>query len=103
MSSNGIARVGVHPVDLRRHPLGPAGAELRDRHAGVEQQRAPRARPGLRQHLRREHAEREARVHQVGGQALDGPGAAGEDLAGEAELFGIGQAVVDRAERAPVE
>ena len=72
-----------NPVHLHRYPVGPGGAEHLDRDAGIEQQRAPWPRPGLRQLLGGEHAEREAGVHQPGGQPLDGPDPTLDHLAGE--------------------
>src|SRR5690606_28300581 len=62
--------VGVHPVYLYWYALRPGWPELGDGHAGIEEQRAPCARAGLGQHLRREHAEREATVDQFVGQRL---------------------------------
>jgi len=49
--------VVLHHVDLERHALGPRVAELRSRQRGTEEQRAARAGTGLRQQLRRHHAE----------------------------------------------
>jgi len=40
--------IGVHAMDLNRDASWPSGAELRDRNAGIEQQRAPCTQPGLR-------------------------------------------------------
>jgi hypothetical protein len=59
-------RVGLHGVDLDRHPIGPR-PEVRRGHAGVEEQRAPGARPGLGQFLRGDDAERAAGVPHVSG------------------------------------
>ena len=47
--------VGVHPVDLHRDPLGPAGAELRHWHAGIVEESPPSPGRGLGQALGREH------------------------------------------------
>src|SRR5438105_6813674 len=54
--------VGVHHVDLERDTLRPRTAELRRRDAAVKEQRSLRARTRLRQHWRRQHAEREAGI-----------------------------------------
>src|SRR3712207_7900542 len=49
-------RIGVHAMDLHRHPGGPR-AELRRRDAGVHQHRTLRAGAGLGQVLRRRSEE----------------------------------------------
>src|SRR5579864_327128 len=96
-------RIGVHPVYLHRHPVGPGRAERRDRDARIEQQRAPRARPRLRQLLGREHAEREAGVDQPAGQFFDGLFAAPDHLVGEADLLGIAHPFLKGAEGTALE
>jgi hypothetical protein len=83
--------VPLHRVNLQRHARRPRASELRERDAGMEEQRAPRARPGLSQHLRRQHAEREPGVDDVRAQILGGGPAAPDDLA-EADLLGVGHA-----------
>lgn len=57
-------------MDLRRHFLRPARAELRGRNARVEEERSLRSGPGLGQLLGRQHPEREARIHDLGGEVL---------------------------------
>ena len=99
----GEDRVGVHPVHLRWHPGGPGGAERGHRDARIEQQRAPRSWPRLRQVLGGEHAEGEAGVHQPGGQSLDRPRPALDHLAGEADLERVSHPLVDSAEGAALE
>jgi hypothetical protein len=94
-------RVGVHRVDLCRHAVRP-GAEHRRRHARVEQQRAARAGPGLGEPLRRDDAQREACVHDIGRQGPDRLHTAHGDLV-EADLFDEGHAVVDALEGASFE
>jgi hypothetical protein len=66
-------RVRLHRVHLDRYAICPGGAELRDRDAGVDQQRPLRPLSCLRQALRRHHAEREAGVDQGGRQLLGRP------------------------------
>ena len=93
----GEERVGVHPVDLDRGKVRPRAAELGHRDAGVEQQGTPGPRPGLGQRLRGQHAEREPRVDELVRQALDGGPAALDDRV-EADLLGVPDAVLQRAE-----
>jgi hypothetical protein len=69
----------------------------------VTQQRPPRPGPGLRQLLGREYGQREARVHQLGRQPRDRPGAARDHGVGEADLLRVGHPLVDAAEGASVE
>src|SRR5215469_97056 len=63
-------RVLVHAVDLHGYPIGPRteGPFASNRDAGLVEQRAARAWPGLGEPLRRTCAEGEACVHQVRGQ-----------------------------------
>lgn len=68
---------------------------------GVEEQRPPRTRPGLRQLLRRHDAQREAGVDELGGQLVGGPDAAPEDLV-EADLPGVADSGIQGVERAAV-
>jgi hypothetical protein len=60
-------RVGVHRVHLHRNSVGPGGAELRNRQAGMQEQRPSHPRSRLRELLGRHHTERKAGVHQLGG------------------------------------
>src|ERR1017187_8878816 len=96
-------RVAIHPVHLHWPPVGPGGAERRDRDAGIEEQRPLRARPRLRQLLGREHPEREAGVHQPGGQSFDGLVTAPDHLVGEADLLGMTHPLLQGAEGAAIE
>src|SRR5579871_5324724 len=68
----------------------------------MEQQRAPGSGPGLGQLLGREHAEREPRVHQVVGQAVDGADAPFDHVP-EADRLDVGKPLLDAAERAALE
>jgi hypothetical protein len=54
----------------------------------MEEERAERTGPRLRQTLGREHAEGEAGVHHLGGHPIDRPDSALDDLA-EADLLGV--------------
>ncbi len=58
------------PVDLHRDAVWPRteGPFAGDRDAGLVEQRAARARPGLSEPLGRAGAEGETRVHEVAGQ-----------------------------------
>ncbi len=94
--------VRVHPVHLDRDAVRPGGAERGHRDAGVEQQRAVGSRPRLRELLGGEHAEREAGVDQVFGQAIDRAGAAIDHLR-EADLLRVAQPLLEGAEGAAVE
>ena len=87
-------------MDLHRNALRPT-TELGGRDTGVEQQRPLRARPGLSQHLRRQHAEREPGIDEVIGQALGGDPTALEDGV-EAHLLGVGDALVEGVERCAI-
>ena len=95
-------RVRVHRVHLDRYAVGPGGAELRDRNGGVEQQCSLRSRPGLRQLLRGEYAEREPAVHEPVGEPLDRPYSALDHLA-EADLPGMAHPFLHGVEGAALE
>src|SRR5262249_9157420 len=89
-------RILVHAVDLDWDLVGPRteGPFAGDRDAGLVEQRAARARPGLGESLRRGCAEREAGVHKVRGQVRNGAvGARAEFLV--ADAGGERDAVVD--------
>jgi hypothetical protein len=67
----------------------------------LAEQRTARTGPGLRQLLSRKHTEREAGVHQIGGQPLGRTEAALEHLA-EADLLGVGHSLLEKGEGAAV-
>ena len=67
----------------------------------MEQQGSLRARPRLGQHLRGQHAEREAGVDDAVGQALGGEPATLDDRV-EADLLGMADALVEGLERCAV-
>ena len=82
-------------------PAGHGRPELR-RPARRSRTAAPRGpRPGLGQLLRRHHPEREPGVDELGRQPVGGPHPTLDDLA-EADLAGVGHALVERVERAAV-
>ena len=89
--------VGVHRMDLDRGVVRPGAPELGDRDTGMKQQGALRARPGLGQHLRGQHPEREPGVDDLVRQALGGGPAALDDRV-ESDLPGVGDAVRQGAE-----
>ena len=94
-------RIGVHPVDLDgnlRRPL----AELGHGYARVEEERSARAGAGLSELLRRDHAEREARVDESLRKVVCRSDTALEQLR-EADLADVRHALVDAVERAAVE
>jgi hypothetical protein len=64
----------------------------------MERQGSLRARPRLGQHLRGQHAEREAGVDDAVGQALGGEPATLDDRV-EADLLGMADALVEGLER----
>lgn len=89
-------------MDPHRYVLRPGRAGLRDGDTGVDQERAPRVRPGLRELLGGEHAQGEAGVEGVTRQLPGGAHAALGDLA-EADPLDVGATLLQRAEDAPLE
>ena len=65
-------RVLVHPVDLRRNAVRPRSAEVRERDARVVEERPARSSAGLSELLRRDDAEGEPRVDELGGELVRG-------------------------------
>ena len=90
----GEERIRVHAVNLHGQFRRPRRAELRDGDAGVEQQRAARARSGLGQALGRQHPERESGIDEPAGEIIGGPHPARDDLA-KTDLIGVGHTVVE--------
>ena len=94
--------IGVHAVHLDGDTRRPRVAELGHRHASVERQGTPGAGAGLGELLGGHDAQREAGVHEVGTERL-GDGHAPVEDRPEADLLGVGHAVLQRGEGAPVE
>jgi hypothetical protein len=76
---------------------------FRHRDAGVEKERPAGARPGLGELLSRQHAQREAGVDEFPRQRLRRSHAVLDDRVEPAHVLDVCEAVVDRAEGAPVE
>ena len=87
---------------LHRHVRGPGVAELRHRHARVEEQRTSRPGTRLGQLLRREHPQGEAGVNELGREAIRRPRPSRDHLA-EPDLPGVRDAFVDSVEGAALE
>ena len=97
----GEERVGLHPVNLDRNAVRPRAAELGRRQTGVEEHGALCPLPGLGQHLRGHHAEREAGIHDLSGQRVGGGPPALEDGV-EAGLPGVGDPLLQTLEHPAV-
>ena len=90
-------RVGIHPVYLDRHAIGPSVTKLGDREAGVEEQGTPSPLAGLGELLGGHHAHRESRVDQFRSQRLGLGHAAVEDGV-EPDRPGVGNSLLERRE-----
>ncbi len=97
-------RVVVHAVDLDRDAVRPGseGPLAADREAGVEEQGSAGSGPCLCELLRRQHAEREPGVDELGRQFVGDADAALPHLV-ESDLTDVGETLVDALERASVE
>ena len=95
-------RVGIHPMYLDRHAIGPSLTKLGDREAGVEEQGTPGLFAGLGEFLGGHHAHRESRVDQFRSQRL-GLGDAAVENGVEPDRPRVGHAVIERREGVCVE
>ena len=97
-------RVVVHAVDLDRDAIRPGseGPLAANREAGVEEQGSTGSGPCLCELLRRQHAEREPGVYELGGQLVGDADAALPHVV-ESDLTDVGDTLVNALERASVE